>query len=106
MNILLTFLGWLAWNMFEFNMAKNQADDKDEAFDFAKYRSKKWDDWLTSLVAAIILLVVGHMGLGLELLRVFDTEHPPTWSDLYYAGSGFLYEALKFLIKKFKGSKQ
>lgn len=103
MNIVLTLLGWLAWNGFEFNMKKNVADDKDEAFPIGKYVDKKWDDWLMTLIVAALLLVIGHMGLGLDLLRVIDSEHPAKWSDLYYAGSGVFYEALKFAYEKWKG---
>lgn len=106
MNIVLTLLGWGLWNLIEWNLEKNKADDQDKDFDGAAYRKKKKDDWIVSFFVAVFLLVVGHMGLGLDLLRVVDSEHPAKWSDLYYAGSGFLYEVLKFLIKKFKGSKQ
>ena len=105
MNIVLTLLGWLAWNGFEFNMKKNVADAKDEAFPIGQYVSKKWDDWLMTLIIAALLLVIGHMGLGLDLLRVIDKDHPAEWSDLYYAGSGIIYEALKFAYEKWKGNK-
>lgn len=103
MNILLTLLGWLLWTWIIFNLAKNEYDDRNEIFDFKIYTAKNWDNWIGSIIAATFLLVIGHMGLGLDLIRVVDETHPPKWSDLYYAGSGVLYEALILMVKKIRG---
>lgn len=102
MNFLLTFFAWLLWQWGEFSIAKNVYDDKDELFDVMHYASKKWDDWIGSLICAAVLLLIGYMGLGLELVRIIDAEHPPQWSDLYYAGSGIFWELFLGAIRKFK----
>lgn len=102
MNILLTFIGWLLWSWIGFNLTKNEADDKDIEFGLKHYALKRWDDWIGSFIAATFLLIVGHMGLGLDLIRVIDETHPPQWSDLYYAGSGVLYEAILTIYRKVK----
>lgn len=102
MNILLTILAWATWNWFEYTMAKNEYDDRDEEFDKRKYWGKKKEDAILSALVAALLLVIGHMGLGLDLIRIIDADHPAKWSDLYYAGSGVITEMLKWAWVKFK----
>jgi len=104
MNIVLTVLGWALWTWIFFNLEKDLHDDKNESYGFWKdYKPKHWEEWIGSLIAAALLLVIGHMGLGLDLIRVIDSEHPAKWSDLYYAASGIFYEAVIRIAKKVKG---
>ena len=103
MNFLLTFIGWALWTWIFFNITKDEYDDKEEVYTFGMYKNKNWESWVGSFLTAILLLIVGHMGLGLDLLRVIDEQHPPQWSDLYYAGSGVFYEAIIKIAKKVKG---
>lgn len=96
----MTLLGWIAWNFYEFKNAKDDHDDKNEKFDIGVYIYKKWDNWVWTLLCAFILLVIGHNGLGLDLVRHFGLDLQ--WSDLYYLCSGFASEAVSFLVRKFK----
>lgn len=100
MNFILTFFGWLMWNWFEFGEAKDQADERDVSFSVRDFTRKKWDNWIGTLIVAAFMLVVGHAGLQMELVKSFDEKL--VWSDLYYAGSGILYEAITFLRRKIK----
>jgi hypothetical protein len=100
MNFILTFFGWLLWNWFEFGEAKDRADDRDVSFNLRAYTRKKWDNWIGTLIVAGFLLLVGHAGLGMELVKSFNEKLG--WSDLYYAGSGIAYEALVWLRRKVK----
>ncbi len=97
MNILLAFFGWLAWNIGLFSYLKDQADDLDQDFGVKAYAKKHWDNWLLSLVMVPILIIIGMKGIGLDAIPIFDIDHLQ-WNDIYYAGSGFFSEALKFGI--------
>jgi len=104
MNILLTVLGWLAWNIGLFSFEKDKADDKGEVFDVRKYVRCYWDNWLFSAIFIPILIIVGIKQLGLEALPIDDAAHMK-WNDLYYLGAGCAAEAAKYftqrIIKKF-----
>lgn len=97
MNFIFTFLGWLAWNWFEFTQAKDIADDKGEIFDLKKYAYQKYDNWIWTLIIAFILLLIGNKELGMELVKHFDEDLE--WSDLYYLGSGVFSEAVAYFVR-------
>lgn len=97
MNILLTLLGWLAWNFGLFTMEKDKADDLGKPFDLRHYAACYWDNWLFSLIFIPILIIMGIRGLGLEALPIGDFEHLK-WNDIYYLGAGCFAEIAKYLI--------
>jgi len=101
MNFIFTFLGWLGWNVFELTSTKDEADNANQTFSLKEYASKKWDNWLWTLIVATGLLFVGHAGLGLELVKRFDESLE--WSDLYYLCSGFISELVSAAIRKIRG---
>lgn len=101
MNFIFTFLGWLGWNVFELMSVKDEVDNTDKSFSLKDYASKKWDNWLWTLIIATALLFVGHAGLGLELVKKFDESL--NWSDLYYLCSGFISELVSALIRNLRG---
>jgi hypothetical protein len=97
MNIILTFLGWLAWNWGLFVYEKDKYDALDQKFNIGHYAERYWDNWVLSLICAPILVILGIKGLGLTALPLTDIEHLK-WNDLYYLASGLLAEALKYYI--------
>lgn len=99
MNILLTVLGWLAWNIGLFSFEKDKSDDKDEKFSLIHYANKYWDNWLLSLVCVPILIIMGIKGLGLDAIPIGDFEDLH-WNDIYYLCAGAFAEAVKVGIKK------
>ncbi len=108
MNILLTLLGWLAWNFGLFSMEKDQVDAEGKPMDLKRYASCYWDNWVFSLIFIPILIIVGIKGLGFEALPFGDLEHFQ-WHDLYYLGAGAFAEIAKYYIslarKKWKADK-
>jgi len=101
MNLLLVFIGWVIWNYTEFSISKDSFDEADLPFNFKAYFSKKWDNWIGSLLAAVCLLLIGHLGLGYDLVTTFSDKLE--WSQLYYLGSGAFYESIVFGIRKMRG---
>lgn len=105
MNILLTLLGWLAWNFGLFSYEKDKADDMDQPFPIGKYIGKYWDNWVLSLLIVPILIIAGIKGLHLEAIPIGDFKGMK-WSDAYYLAAGPLAEILKYyttiIIKKYK----
>jgi hypothetical protein len=106
MNILLAFLGWLAWNWGLFVYEKDSLDALDQKFNVKHYAERYWDNWVLSLICVPILIIIGIKGLGLKALPVADVEDLQ-WNDMYYLASGLLAEAVKYyialVIKKFTG---
>lgn len=98
MNFLITFLGWIGWNWFEFTQAKDAYDEKNEPFDLKKYCGKKWDNWIWTLICAACLYIIGMRGLGMALVQTFDEKLQ--WSDLYYFGTGFFSEAVSYAYRR------
>lgn len=86
MNILFSLLGIIGWSFAHFYFLKSRKDKAGEKFNYGGYVSERWDDWAWCVFWAIVLLVVGHFGLGMELFRHFGSNLE--WSDLYYAASG------------------
>lgn len=86
MNIVLSFLGIFVWSYGHFYFLKNKKDESHEKMNYKQYVNDRWDDWAWCVLWAIILLVIGHYGLGVELLRTFNSDL--TWTDLWYFGSG------------------
>lgn len=106
MNLLITVVGWLAWNVIIFRIDKDQYDDRKEPFPLKQYALQSWDNWLTSACMIPVLLFIGHKGLGIPGAFVgFDVDNLE-WSDLYYLGAGFLTEAVIFAIKKWKAARK
>lgn len=101
MNILIAFVGWLAYNFLVFSMQKDTYDDQGKALLVSEYARKYWDNWLASLFMVPILLYFGYKGLGLDVFGALDLEHLQ-WSDAYYPAAGFLTELVISAIKKFK----
>lgn len=98
MNFLITFIGWLGWNIFEFKNAKDVYDDQDKDFGLKEYARKKWDNWAWSAIVAVSLYIVGIKGLGMKLVQTFNETWQ--WSDLWYFGSGFISEVISFAYRK------
>lgn len=99
MNILLTVLGWLAWNFGLFSWEKDKADNEGKEFPILQYVKKYWDNWLLSALFIPILIIIGIKGLDLSPLPLGDVKDMK-WSDLYYLLSGAASEAAKVGIQK------
>lgn len=98
-KILITLLGWGAWNVFLFNIEKDKADEANLFFSFSNYVQKQWDNWLASLFIVPILLWIGSQEMD---IHIFGDTGPLKWQDIYLLGSGFFYEAVIFSYKKWK----
>lgn len=98
MNFIMTFIGWIGWNWFEFMNAKDVYDEQSKPFGLKEYAAKKWDNWIWTLIVASALYIIGIKGLGMDLVQTFGETWK--WSDLYYFGSGFFSEAISFAYRK------
>lgn len=92
------FLGWALWNAIIFRIDKDEYDDADKSFPFAKYISCHWDNWLVSFFGVPVILT------GASLLDIVDAFHDNDlqWSDAFYLLSGFAIEAVIYFVKKWK----
>jgi hypothetical protein len=106
MNILITVIGWFAWNAIIFRIDKDQYDEKGIDFPLKQYALQSWDNWLTSACMIPVLLYIGYKGLGIEGAFLSIDVEKLEWSDLYYLGSGFFTEAVIFGIKKYKAARK
>jgi hypothetical protein len=103
-NIYICLIGWVAWNVGLFSFAKDDSDDIGKPFSVKAYVVEHWDNWLASLFAIPVLLVVGFYQWNLNALAQLGDAGK--WENLYYLGSGFFTEAAKYSYKKWRKSKQ
>jgi len=95
-NIYAAIIGWVIFTLVVLSMYK---DENEKTWNFWAYMKEHWDNWIASLAVAFGLLYVGKNNLSIPNV---DGSHIE-WSNLYYLASGFAYELLIKLIKKFKG---
>lgn len=93
-NSIAALLGWIAFNVILLSIYK---DENEATFNLKTYASEYWDNWAGSFVLIPVLLYIGYKGLD---LGVVDLGQGAKWSDLYYLFSGFAFEALKVMYKK------
>lgn len=100
LNIYVSLLGWLAYNVFMFSMAKDKYDNSNTKFPLRQYVAKVWDNWLASFIVVPILLWVGYRQLDIISNPLDEHAARIAWNDLYYLASGFATEFIMNLIKK------
>lgn len=103
MKVLITFFGWLVWNIIVLRIEKDRYDDSGHPFPLAEFARKNWDNWLSSLVVAALLLILGQNAL--HIINIAESSSL-TWNDSYYAGSGIITEVIIYGYAKYKRSKQ
>lgn len=99
LNIFITFIGWLAWNVLVFRLEKDKYDDEGKEFPLSTYIAKTYDNWLSSLLFVPIILFMGYRQLG---FNAFGTIEEIGWNDLFYVCAGFISEAVYYMIKKWR----
>lgn len=99
MKVLITFFGWLAWNVVILRIEKGQYDDSGKAFPIKEYAQKNWDNWLASLVVGGLLLILGQNFM--HIINLAESSNL-TWNDAYYAGSGIITEVIIYAIAKYR----
>lgn len=102
MKILITLLGWMAWNVLILRIEKDQYDTTGKAFPIKEFALKNWDNWLSTVVVAALLLVLGQNFL--HIINLAESSDL-TWNDAYYAGSGVITEVIIYGIAKYKKTK-
>jgi hypothetical protein len=100
MKILITFLGWLAWNFGELSFTKDEYDDAGKKFPFQEFIEKNWDNWIWNAIVAVILLVLGHNVF--HIINVFEPIDVLKWGDAYLLVSGFVAQSAKLAYRKWK----
>lgn len=103
LNVYVTVLGWLAYNIIVLSMEKDRYDEQHTAFPLKQYIGEHWDNWAASLVMVPVLLWLGYRQLDIIASPLDEHASRITWSDLYYLASGFATEFVIRLIKKLKG---
>jgi len=98
-NALGALIGWVAFNVGVFSLFK---DENEQTFNLISYTKEHWDNWLGSFVFIPVFLFAGHVGFNFEDIGIGGVK----WSDAYYVGSGFFFEAIKMIYKKWKKSKE
>src|SRR6185503_11959906 len=91
-NALAAFFGWLAFNFIVFSSFK---DDNEKTFNLRTYAIEHWDNWIGSLFSIPAFLFLGSKGFNFQEIGVDGLK----WSDAYYVGSGFFFEAAKIAWK-------
>lgn len=101
-TVAFAFLGWLFWTWFEFNLTKNKSNKSGKVLNAKDYKQDKWEEWIGSAILAVILIFIGHAGLGFQFVELINQsgDIELKWTDLWYAGSGPVYELLLFLADK------
>ena len=101
--------GWAGYHILVFHILKDQADDKDEKFNYRCYWAKNWDDFLVSFLFTIPIVYWGpeiHVQLMTILSMTTGMSFDLPWSDVFYAGPGIFVQVavwlLKILFKKVK----
>lgn len=95
--------GWMAYNLIVWYVEKQKSDRTSTSFDWPKYFTTHYDDWIVTLFFAYPVVERGpeiHQ-LILTLIDVIspvDVNIP--WSDVFYAGPGPLVQLLYFLATK------
>jgi hypothetical protein len=102
MKVLITVIGWLAWNVIIFRIEKDKFDSDGKPFPLSQYFKTNWDNWLSTVVVAALLLVLGQ-----NVLHIINMAESTTlsWNDAYYAGSGIITEVIIYAIARYKKSK-
>lgn len=57
-DYLICLFGWVLYNFFLFNKAKNKADAAKEEFNLSSYAKTEWDDWVMTFGASFGLLIM------------------------------------------------
>lgn len=96
-NYLIALFGWFIYNFLLFNLDKDGKDDKGLHFNYNKYVSTHWDNWLFTLLLAPVL--VYYMDDILTIIERY-TDKKFDHLDIYYLGCGVLTELVYYGLSK------
>jgi hypothetical protein len=89
-TLLFSLVGWALWTAIDFSILKN---DRQDNYTWAEFKKTNNDEMIGTLLTTAFLLMVGWKGVGINLVS-FLGEGSASWSDLYYALSGFVFKIL------------
>lgn len=103
-TIAFALLGWALWAWIEYNLLKDEYDDRNEKFPWAEYKYKNKEKWIGSFILGIMVILVAHYGMQAEFVDLFNQagDFSWKWSNMYYFGGGAMYEVILFLVKRIK----
>lgn len=94
-----TIYGTILWLVVGLTFTKDKYDDEDKKFDWPLYKQKNWDNWLLAIVG---IPFVAHWGP--DAIKFFFPEL--VWTNMGYALSGFIIQALYWTYKEWKTKNQ
>lgn len=103
LNIYISLIAWLAFNLIKFTIEKDKYDDQDAVFPLKTYIRKTWDNWLASLFMIPVLLWIGYRQLNIVADPLSEHVSTIVWNDLYYLLSGIITE---IVIDRYKAWKK
>ena len=103
---MITFAGWLLWNWAEFSIEKEVADndnDPNTNVTFRGHLAKKYTTIVGSAVCIPIILWIGYRQINIDpFASLIGVDAKLGWHDLYLLGSGAVWEAMIFVIKRIR----
>ena len=89
--------GVFLYNWLAFTIEKDKFDKDNKPFEFRDYSSKRWDNWIWSLLCVPLIVVYGEQ-LWYYVMEYFEKD----WKflDVLYLTAGVVAEGLYWLLKK------
>ena len=89
--------GVLLYNWLSFTIEKDKFDSKSETFNFRDYASKRWDNWIWSLLCVPLIVAKGDQ-LWYYVMAYYEKD----WQflDILYLSAGVVAEGFYWLLKK------
>jgi len=100
-DFIICILGWLTFNFFMFQKDKNKSDKLHQKFNFKRYISLTWDDWVFTLISSLGLLFITPNDTVLPgvLYTVPVSFIKGAFGGIIFQG---LYELIKIMIEGVK----
>lgn len=92
----LIIIGWFAFNILNFSMAKDLRDETDHNFPILPYIAGVWDNWAWSAIVGLVIFAVGQNKIDPSAVVGLQ------WQDSFYLLPGPASELLIVVLKKYR----
>lgn len=98
-NYVLAAYGWVIYTILMFVLSKDKYDNESKKFDYYKYLSQNFDNWVLSL---LLVPVMAHFAQDIWLGAMDYFEKTWDFRKPYYLLVGALVEIIYWAIAKFR----
>lgn len=84
-----SIFGSIVWSFIIFKISKDQSDSQDKQFEYGKYASKTWDNWVVTIMLGLIM--VHNMGDVIQIINE-RTDWDLQRYQIYNFGAGVFTE--------------